>query len=88
MLRSVAAASLILCLSAPAFADPAAPKAKKICKAVNNGNPLFPTYRCTTVPAETAAAPAPAAQPVAAADPAPAATSAPTQVAQNASAPH
>jgi len=87
MIRSVAVAATILCLSAPVFADPApAPKMKKTCKAVNNGNPLFPVYKCTSVPIETAAAPAPAAVPVASADPAPAAT----QVAavQNTSAPH
>lgn len=87
MIRSVAVVATILCLSAPAMADPApAPKMKKTCKAVNNGNPLFPTYRCTSVPVETAAAPAPASAPVASADPAPATT----QVAavQNTTAPH
>lgn len=86
MLRSVAVAAAVLCLSAPAFADPAAaPKTKKICHAVNNGNPLFPTYKCTTVPVETAAAPAPAATPTDTAASAPAAT----QVAmQNGATPH
>ncbi len=86
-MRSIIAAALAAaCLAGPALADPAtadAPKTKKVCRAVNNGNPLFPQMKCHTVPVETASA-----APSAAAAPAPAADQ-PAQVAmQNSAQPH
>lgn len=87
MRHLVVVAALALVAAAPALADPAgaqtaAPKMKKICRAENNGNPLFPTMKCHSVPVETAAA-APEAAAIPAASPEPA-----TQVAQNGAQPH
>lgn len=51
MRRLMLAAFSTLVLAGPVLADP--PKERKICKAVNNGNPLFPQMKCRTVPIET-----------------------------------
>jgi hypothetical protein len=59
-LSVLAIAAAVGGLAMPAAAADPAPKTRKVCKAVNNGNPLFPTMRCRTVdvePAATAVAP-------------------------------
>lgn len=86
MTRSLVILLAAAALAAPAFAqaaDPAAPaaekpKMKKVCRSVNNGNPLFPDVKCRMVPVKDAEP----AMAVAAAQPA-----ANTQVAQNMTAP-
>jgi len=78
--RSFVTLFALAALAAPTLAQEPAPagKTKKVCHAVNNGNPLFPQMKCKTVAADDEK---PA---VAAATPKP---EQPTQVAQNVSKP-